>query len=154
MIEKILTNVKWHQLKKVIPDDQNVIDQIMTKKINELVDAVNNQQIQLNNHECRLLNLQNRITELDDPTYHEAEPAENRESAKNAQEVDEIEQAEKWVGKLCWFSQMYGCYQHIAILKRISESGLYVTDDGELHYAYCEPVKPDDDIIYKGGDNE
>ena len=41
MIEKILTNVKWHQLKKVISDDQNVIDQIMTKKINELVDAVN-----------------------------------------------------------------------------------------------------------------
>lgn len=35
------------------------------KKINEIVDAVNNQQIQLNNHKCRLLDLQNQITEHD-----------------------------------------------------------------------------------------
>ena len=54
----------------------------MQVKINELVHAVNNQQIQLNNHECRLLDLQNRVAALDDPTYHEAEPAENGKSSK------------------------------------------------------------------------
>ena len=100
----------------------------LAEKINELVDAVN------------------ELTSYVGPLGVEfIEP----KPAKNVQ-VDEIEQAEKWIGKLCWFSQLYGCHQHIAILKRISESGLYVTDDGELYYAYCEPVKPDDDIIYKG----
>jgi len=117
----------------------------MQVKINELVDAVNNQQIQLNNHECRLLDLQNQINEHDkDSDWYDGQTR-----SENVQD-DEIEQAEKWIGKLCWFSQIYECHQHIAILKRISESGLYVTDDGELHYAYCEPVKPDDDIIYRG----
>lgn len=41
MIEKILTNVKWHELKKVIPDDQNIIDQMLTSKINEIIDWIN-----------------------------------------------------------------------------------------------------------------
>ena len=108
---------------------------------NALVDAVN----ELQKHEEQHLDL---LTELNEMRLHQ-----NKEPAENMQD-DEIEQAKKWVGKLCWFSQIYECHQHIAILKRISESGLYVTDDGELHYAYCEPVKPDDDIIYKGDDNE
>ena len=57
MIEKILTNVKWHQLKKVISDDQNVIDQIMTKKINELVDAVNEMQTMFDAYTTRFREL-------------------------------------------------------------------------------------------------
>lgn len=109
----------------IIPADTFAM---VCRKINELIDTVN------------------ELTSYVGPLGVEfIEP----KPAKNVQ-VDEIEQAEKWIGKLCWFSQLYGCHQHIAILKRISESGLYVTDDGELHYAYCEPVKPDDDIIYHG----
>ena len=63
-------------------------------KINELIDAVNELQLakdvmfnridMLNNAIC---DIQNRITALDDPTYHEAEatPADNSEKA-NCQE--------------------------------------------------------------------
>lgn len=61
MIEKILTNVKWHQLKKVIPDDQIVIDKMITGKINELCDAVN----ELDKH---LLFLRKKVLEI---TYKE-----------------------------------------------------------------------------------
>ena len=60
----------------------------------------------------------------------------------------------KWIGKLCWFSQIRGYNRHLGILKKISDSGLYVTDDAGLHYAHCEPVRPDDDIIYKDAVNE
>ena len=125
----------------------------LAEKINALTDAVNSLR-----DDCNLLMgyiaPENKCEPTETPTNSKMENvAENGKCAKNAQ-VDEIEQAEKWIGKLCWFSQIYECHQHIAILKRISESGLYVTDDGELYYAYCEPVKPDDDIIYKGGDNE
>ena len=56
----------------------------------------------------------------------------------------------KWIGKLCWFSQIRGYNRHLGILKKISDSGLYVTDDAGLHYAHCEPVRPDDGVIYKG----
>ena len=107
----------------------------LIQKINELVDAVNE--------------IMTWRFETDEDSDWYDDPKHREQPAENVQ-VDEIEQAEKWIGKLCWFSQIYECHQHIAILKRISESGLYVTDDGELHYAYCEPVKPDDDIIYKG----
>jgi hypothetical protein len=60
----------------------------------------------------------------------------------------------KWIGKLCWFSQIRGYNRHLGILKKISDSGLYVTDDAGLHYAHCEPVRPDDDVIYKDAVNE
>lgn len=60
----------------------------------------------------------------------------------------------KWIGKLCWFSQIRGYNRHLGILKKISDSGLYVTDDTGLHYAHCEPVRPDDDVIYKDAVNE
>lgn len=113
-------------------------------KINEVIDKVNDLTINLDGQARTLIEQQTKISILEEYAHPTAKtPAENVQ-------VDEIEQAEKWIGKLCWFSQLYGCHQHIAILKRISESGLYVTDDGELHYAYCEPVKPDDSIIYKG----
>lgn len=107
----------------------NVAEGGIINKINEIIELLNAIVVDVDGTKC-----------IDGSK--KAEPAENVQ-------VDEIEQAEKWIGKLCWFSQLYGCHQHIAILKRISESGLY-TDDGELYYAYCEPVKPDDDIIYKG----
>lgn len=98
----------------------------LAEKINKLVDAVN------------VLQAQVAILE------------EHAHPTATTKPTDLYAEQRRWIGKLCRFSQLCGCHQHIDILKRISESGLYVTDDGELHYAYCEPVKPDDDIIYKG----
>lgn len=116
------------------------VDADFVDKINQLIDAVNSLR-----DDCNLLMGYIAPEDGGKPTV-----VKNANIDENVHDVDELERAEKWVGKLCWFSQIYGCNQHIAILKRISESGLYVTDDGELHYAYCKPVKPDDPIIYKG----
>ena len=63
-------------------------------KINEVINAVNNQQIQLNNHECRLLDLHNRITALDDPTCHEAEPTPD-EIHNALEQITALEQKDK-----------------------------------------------------------
>lgn len=77
------------------PTQSVATNHCIINKINELVDTVNKQQIQLNNHECRLLDLHSRITALDDPTYHEAEP----------EPADPYAEQRKWVGKLCWNSK-------------------------------------------------
>lgn len=86
MIEKLKTINPYDEIE--IDMDTNSVGGLvyentpLIQKINELVDAINNQQIQLNNHECRLLDLHSRITALDDPTYHEEpEPADNSEKA-------------------------------------------------------------------------
>lgn len=75
---------------------------------------------------------------------------ENKHWSECIYEVPQKEERTKWIGKLCWFSQIRGYNRHLGILKKISDSGLYVTDDAGLHYAHCEPVRPDDDVIYKG----
>lgn len=137
MIEKILTNVKWHQLKKVIPDDQNVIDQIMTKKINELVDVVN----EMASYVGRL------GVEFIEPKTLSDIYAEQR----------------RWIGKLCRFRDKdykndqwdYGLLQAVEKEKfaHIWKTGRFKHNLGHW-YDYCEPVKSTDSIIYKGGNNE
>ena len=79
---------------------------------------------------------------------------ENKDWTECIYEVPRKVDYTKWIGKLCWFSQIRGYNRHLGILKKISDSGLYVTDDAGLHYAHCEPVRPDDDIIYKDAVNE
>ena len=126
----------------------------ISDKINELVDAVNKQQIQLNNHECRLLDLQNRVTALDDPSYHEDENSDWYDDPKyREQSADPYAEQRKWIGYLCWFwDDVYGL-KTAGVLEDIT------TIEEEFHYAkkdtctvwkHCEPVKPDDSIIYKG----
>lgn len=111
------------------------------EKINELVDTVNNQQIQLNNHECRLLDLHSRITALEDPTYHEAEP----------EPADPYAEQRKHIGCLCKFRDNYEDKWHFGILEEIYQHSDFPFGDSEnFEWPICEPVKPDDDIIYKG----
>ena len=118
---------------------RDIYENTALAKLNEVIDAVNNQQIQLNNHECRLLDLHSRITALDDPTYHE-EP----ESA------DPYAEQRKWIGKLCRFWDIQEEYKFVGILGEVADNGTYFQKDGIVSYLNCEPVKPDDDIIYKG----
>ena len=113
---------------------RDIYENTALAKINELIDAVNDQQIQLNNHLCRLAVLE-----------HPEEYAE---------EQDPYTEQEKWIGKLCrcWDSNIdddvWGILQDI---KDNKTEKYYMYGIG---YEHCEPVKPDDDIIYKGEDNE
>lgn len=118
------------------------------EKINELVDVVNKLQLvedvmfnridMLNNAIC---DIRNRISALDDPTYHEAEP----------EPADPYAEQRKWIGKLCKFWDYDGEEKWFSILEHIDKNSPYsycASDD--WWYKHCEPVKPDDDIIYKG----
>lgn len=122
-------------------------------KINELVDAVNELQVAqdvmfnridiLNSAIC---DIRNRITALDDPTYHETEP----------EPADKFAEQRKWIGKLCWFWDEDRDDAFCDVLGYIYESSRYPyaqTDTSE-GYKCCEPVKPDDDVIYKGELND
>lgn len=124
--------------------------EVVCDKINELVDAVNNQQIQLNNHECRLLDLQNQINEhdqededsdwYDDPKYRE-------------QPVDPYAWQRKWVGCICrfWYDNPNDTLLDYLDKIQTGKNGVeyYAKECGDW-FPHCEPVKSTDDAIYKG----
>lgn len=108
------------------------------EKINELVDAVNS-----------IVSVQEKLIDsrFVVETKHEV-PAENVQ--------DKFAEQRKWIGCLCrfWFDNTKQA--DIGILGDIDEDEIHPYFNADLghNYMYCEPVKPDDDIIYKGGDNE
>jgi hypothetical protein len=72
--------------------------------------------------------------------------------------TDPYAEQRKWIGKACWFwdgnaqTKAFGQLNQIDPLDD-GQNAPYQTNYGQW-YEYCEPVKPDDDIIYKGGNNE
>lgn len=105
---------------------QNILD-----KINELIDAVNELQ-------------KNKFTVEIDKTN----PV--------SQQIDPYAEQRKWIGKLCKFwddsDKPENCvYDILCNIFDIThhEDCPFQCGNGEW-YEYCEPVKPDDDIIYKG----
>lgn len=135
-------------------------------KINEVIDAVN----ELKEHEEQHLDL---LTELNEMRLHQKKeletPAENvqketfisiDEALKNAEKM--ISTANRYylyvkykhlIGKLCKFKWGQGCYYGILTNIKRKPTELPFESNGRA-FSNCEPVKPDDDVIYKGGDNE
>ena len=117
--------------------------------VNQLVDAVNELQVakdvmfnridRLNDAMC---DIRKRITALEDPTYHKVEP----------KPADPYAEQRKWIGKLCRFWNFKDGAVDIGILKAVDnlKPTIPYINDIDCSYAFCEPVKPDDDIIYKG----
>ena len=127
-------------------------------KLNEIIDAVNKLETMAKNtntvlkslveenniHEKQIGDLQNRITTLDDPTYHKAEP----------DPADPYTEQRKWIGKLCrfWDDDAFVTSNDWAfgILTSIDKGMQYqYCCNNNCNFKHCEPVKPDDDIIYK-----
>lgn len=93
----------------------------LVRKINELVDAVNEIMT------CRF--------ETDE------EPAENLQEPYAEQR--------KWIGKLCKFWDIDNNYLYYGPLTKIRDTGPYYYECNQrICYVHCEPVK--DDVIYKG----
>lgn len=104
----------------------------MHEKINELVDAVNKLDA--------LLDLTNTAIQ----------------AVKKTEPADPYAEQRKWIGKFCWF-WISGKNNkiHYGKLKQIDPfSKHHYIDEDLACWDFCEPVKPDDDIIYQGGDNE
>ncbi|MEE1030434.1 MAG: hypothetical protein UIC65_05420 [Alphaproteobacteria bacterium] len=141
------------QIKKITNQNQ-IARHKLAEKINELIDLVKEQQQQLNNHMCRLMALESDNKNIKD-VFDQLHP--ELKIVRTLTQVDPIDpyaEQRKWIGKLCrcWDSDInddiWGILQDI---KDNKTEKYYLYGIG---YEHCEPVKPDDDIIYKGGDNE
>lgn len=113
----------------------------LVQKINELVDVVN----KLQEHEEQHLDL---LTELNEMRLRQ-----------NKKTTDLYAEQRKWIGKLCRFRDKdykddqwdYGLLQAVERPETVHiwKTGSFKHNLGHW-YNYCELVKPDDDVIYKG----
>lgn len=70
--------------------------------------------------------------------------------------VDPYAEQRKWIGKACWFWDGGAKTRAFGKLNQVDteyNDAPFQTNFGQW-YEHCEPVKPDDDIIYKGDNNE
>ena len=124
----------------------------MNEKINELVDAVNKLETMAKNTNTVLESLikENNIHEKQiDELQMKVEP-------EKVEPTDPYAEQRKWIGKLCKFwddsdKPELCVYDILCNIFDIThhENCPFQCGNGEW-YEYCEPVKPDDDIIYKG----
>lgn len=119
----------------IMPDSAKLM-----RKINELVDAVNILQ-------CKNVHIESDLQDLMYPKEIKDELGENVQ--------DKFAEQRKWIGKLCRFWNFEDGEVDIGILKAIDnlKPAIPYINDIDCSYAYCEPVKQDDDIIYKGENN-
>ena len=107
--------------------------ELVNDKINELVDTVNN-----------IVSVQEKLIDsrFVVETKHEA-PA------------DQYAEQRKCLCKLCWFWNDDKADKVFGILTGVFDEAdrPFERSINQTLYEHCEPVKPDDDIIYKGGDN-
>lgn len=70
--------------------------------------------------------------------------------------ADPYAEQRKCICKLCWFWNDDKADKVIGILTGVFDEAdkPFERNINQTLYKHCEPVKPDDDIIYKGGDNE
>lgn len=130
MIEKLEQDFEWS-------------NHALAHKINELVDIVNELQKQIDKMSCAILDL---ATPNGENKALESIKAESKTPA------DPYAEQRKWIGCLCRFWNFKDGAVDIGILKAVDNliPAIPYISDIDCSYAYCEPVKQDDDIIYKG----
>ena len=75
------------------------------------------------------------------------------EMAQKAEPADPYTEQRKWIGKACWFWDSGAKTRAFGKLNQVDteyNDAPFQTNFGQW-YEHCEPVKPDDDVIYKGG---
>ena len=149
----------------MMKDTRNVIDRggivhtvanfTAIEKINALVDAVNHIKEE---YDIRFAEIEERLSEHDqeiDDCARDISKMEKIETrAENVQENTEsrpvnVQDPTNWIGKLCRFWDVCKENAYIGILSEITISGHYFPKNAVFSYGNCEPVSPDDDIIYK-----
>lgn len=134
-------------------------DNVLAAKINEVINVVNKQQDIIRQigewgskkGECLWCDT---LTEFNPEKPLKETFVSIDEALKMGKKVDPYAEQRKWEGKLCWFWDEYPEDKIVDVLSCIDISDKYPYVAHQVHYKHCEPVKPDDDIIYKGGDNE
>lgn len=72
--------------------------------------------------------------------------------------VDPYAEYKKWIGKLCHFGFVDEGDAGYMILEKFNDTSMlcsnrFIASDN-IGYRFCEPVRPDDDVIYKDAVNE
>ena len=121
----------------IIVERKFATDEEMQDKINELVDAVN-----------ALVYEHSDNSDWYDETRAKNVQKDTESRSENVQDL--YAEQRKWIGKLCKFRDNYEDKWHFGVLEEIYErSDFPFGDFDNFEWAICEPVKPDDDIIYK-----
>ena len=110
----------------------------LVRKINEIIDTIYDMQLAISNL---------------DP---DSEWYDGNHIADTSKKVDPYAEQRKWVGKLCRFwnedtKPIFSILDHIQLY---FSDAPFVDRFTTTHWQHCEPVKPDDDIIYKGVKDE
>lgn len=167
MIEKLQTWQRPLPNNPIVVENIGMDNQSLFCKINELVDAVNALVYENSNDSDwydgnHIANTSKKVDIgelakkaekecLFNPLQADKEVYKALTSAENMQ--DKFAEQRKWIGKMCWFwnndNEPDTCFGVL--------TGLFDEADrpfersiGQQLYRYCEPIKPDDDIIYKG----
>lgn len=155
MIEKL--NVAYIQ----VESDGNAKLEL-ANKINELVDAINNKQKQINTHELQIAGLYDRLNGIraimckngiDISVCPENTQPTIRSRPTN---IHAVCPAVKYIGKVCrfWNGGNGKKFKNIGVLIEILSADnkrRYVcASKPRKHFEHCEPVMPDDNLIYKG----
>lgn len=129
MIEKLSEYKITKRNGDYINADNNVrVMNTLVVKINELVDAANS-----------IVSVQEKL--IDSRFVVET---------KHEEPVDTFVEQKKWIGKLCKFWDYDGEEKWFSKLENIDKNSPYsYCASGDWWYKHCEPVSPDDDIIYK-----
>lgn len=184
MIKKLKTYPRPLPNNPVVVENIGMDNESLFNKINELCDAVNELQERVNDHEQAFDDCARDITKTEtmlknintivgslitDNNTHKKQIGELQTKVnKMAQNLnfaqpdvkenfttDPYAEQRKWIGKLCRFRDNPAFEWKYGILDRIYEDTDFPFWDTDCYeYAECEPVKPTDSIIYKGGDNE
>lgn len=77
---------------------------------------------------------------------------ENKDWQECIYEVPKKVDYTKWIGKLCWFwDEEFNTKNIVGFLTRVDlESQRPFCVNNCDYWEHCEPVRPDDDVIYKG----
>lgn len=138
----------------------------LSLKINEIIDAVNELQKQIDKVSCAILDLatpdgENKALKIiqdhrpnmvmDDPfgphpnIYEQGRPA------------DPYAEQRKWIGCVCrfWYDNPEDTVLDYLGKIRKGENGIeYYGKETYNWFPHCEPILPTDNAIYKGGENE
>ena len=144
---------------KNISLDMNGKPSAVFNKINELVDVVNKQQDIIrqigewgsSKGECLWCET---LTEFN-PEKPLKETFVSVDEALEMSKQDPYAEQRKWIGKACWFwdekeeKKVFGILTTIDNDCGLSDMCPYWNDTTKNWFEHCEPVSPDDDIIYK-----
>lgn len=123
--------IKKLKLYKIFGDERDNTE--LMNAINQVMDIVNILVKENNIHERQIDELQMKL-----------------EPKKCETPTDPFAEQRKWIGKLCWVWDDDDDERTFAKLTEIIEDD----DDRPFkcftRWKHCEPIKPDDDIIYKG----